>query len=140
MKSKLTSALAGLVLAFATAAPALAHHSFAMFDRSREVRLDGTIKEFRWINPHSWITVSVPAAGGQSVDWQIEMTSPNNLIMAGWKRTSLNPGDKVVMYVYPLKDGGAGGSFIRVQFPDGRVLSSMTSTSSGAAPQTGAAH
>jgi hypothetical protein len=137
MKTKLTSALA-LVIALAAAAPALAHHSFAMFDRSREVRLDGTIKEFRWINPHSWITVTVPATGGEPVDWQIEMTSPNNLVMAGWKRTSLNPGDKVVMFVYPLKDGGSGGSFVRVQFPDGRVLSSTSSTPASSAPPAAA--
>jgi hypothetical protein len=138
MKTKLTSALAGVALAFASAAPALAHHSFAMFDRSREVRLDGVIKEFRWINPHSWIAISVQGAGGASTDWSIEMTSPNNLVMAGWKRTSLNPGDKVVMFVYPLKDGGPGGSFVRVQLPDGRTLSSTGSTATSSAPPAAA--
>lgn len=137
MKTKLITALTA-ALTFAAAAPAFAHHSFAMFDRSREVRLDGVIKEFRWINPHSWIAITVPGAGGAATDWNVEMTSPNNLVMAGWKRTSLNPGDKVVMFVYPLKDGGPGGSFVRVQLPDGRILTSTSSTApASSAPPAG---
>jgi hypothetical protein len=123
MKSRPIAALTALAASLALmTGPALAHHSFAMFDRSKEVRLEGTVKEFSWTNPHSWIEIAVPNAGGDPVTWAIEMTSPNNLVGDGWKRTTLQPGDKVVLFVYPLKSGEPGGSFVAVRLADGKFL------------------
>ena len=123
MKTHSIAALTALVAALAlAAAPALAHHSFAMFDRSKEVRLEGTVKEFSWTNPHSWIEIAAPSADGEAVTWAIEMTSPNNLVGDGWKRTTLQPGDKVVLFIYPLKSGEPGGSFVAVRLADGKFL------------------
>jgi Family of unknown function (DUF6152) len=110
----------GLTLALA-AGSALAHHSFAMFDSTREVVLDGTIREFQWTNPHSWIQLIV-VEDGKEVEYSIEGSSPNILARRGWSKTTFNPGDRVKITVNPMKDGSKGGSFKSAEFPDGRKL------------------
>jgi hypothetical protein len=107
---------------------ALAHHSFAMFDQSREVSLVGTVTEFQWTNPHAFIHLSVvPASGGAAEVWDIELNSPNNLKRQGWKATSLKAGDKVTLRANPLRDPAhKGGLFISVTLPDGTVLGEAT--------------
>jgi hypothetical protein len=112
--SKAVLALAGLSLVSASAAPAFAHHSFAMFDNTKNVTLDGTIKEFQWTNPHSWIQIIVKDPAGKEVEYSIEGGSPNGLSRGGWKRTSLKPGDKAQVVIHPLKDGTNGGSLVTV--------------------------
>jgi hypothetical protein len=100
---------------------ALAHHSFAMFDNTKNVELDGTVREFQWTNPHSWIQLTV-MENGQSVEYSIEGTSPNGLARRGWTRTSLKPGDRVKVTMHPLKDGSKGGSFVKAVKADGTTL------------------
>ena len=112
--SKKMLALAGFATVALAGAPAFAHHSFAMFDSTKNLTLDGTSKEFQWTNPHSWIQIVVKDASGKDTEWSIEGGSPNGLARAGWKRTSLKPGDKAVAVVHPLKDGTAGGSLVTV--------------------------
>lgn len=114
-------AAAAVVLGAAWAGQALAHHSFAMFDLAKESTLVGTIKEFQWTNPHSWIEIDVPAASG-TVEWGIEGMSPNFLARRGWARDTLKPGDKVTLVIHPMKDGSHGGSFVRITLPDGTVM------------------
>ena len=112
----------GLVL-FA-AFPAVAHHSDAMFDSSKEVVINGTVKEFQYTNPHSWIQVLVPGtAGAAPVEWSVETAAPIVLLRAGIKPTSLQPGDKISLRMHPLKSGAAGGSLVEVKKEDGSTLS-----------------
>jgi len=106
----------------AIAAPALAHHSAAGIDRSKTVVLAGTVKQFGWQNPHSWMEVDVPGDNGVVTTWKVEMTSPAFLIRAGWKSSTVKPGDKVTVKVFPLKDGDPGGLFQSVTFADGSTL------------------
>ena len=114
-------ALCGLSLAVA-AVPAFAHHSGAMFERDKEVTLNGVIKELQWTNPHSWIEVMVPDATGKDVQWSLEMEGPNVMHRQGWNAKTIQPGDKVTIVAHPLKDGRSGGSYISIKLPDGRVL------------------
>ena len=102
-------------------APLAAHHSYAMFDMARTVQLEGTIARFKWQNPHAFIEVDV-AVNGKVERWAIEMTSPNNLIQEGWKRSSLKGGDKVMLYVHPLRSGARGGSYVGVRLANGSTL------------------
>ena len=104
--------------------PAFAHHSPAPFDRTKEVTLKGTVKEFRWQNPHTWIEVNVPnEKGGGETLWAFELTSPTYLVRAGWKSNTLKPGDKVTISGRPLKSGEAGSAiFTSVTLADGRTL------------------
>jgi Family of unknown function (DUF6152) len=106
--------LAATLLALLSGA-AFAHHSFAMFDQDKEVKLVGTIKEVQWTNPHIWVQVMAPnPANGQMVEWSIEGGSPNGLSRQGWRRNSLKAGDKVEITIHPLKNGENGGSLMKV--------------------------
>ena len=104
-------------------APALAHHSPAAFEASKSITLTGTVKEFRWQNPHTWIEVNVPNEKGEQVLWAFELTSPTYLVRAGWKSNTLKPGDKVTISGRPLKSGEPGSAiFTSVTLADGRTL------------------
>ncbi len=96
------------------AGPALAHHSGAMFDRSKVVELDGVVKEFGWNNPHSWIRLVANDATAGNLEWTVEMGSYNGLARAGWTKNTLKPGDHILLKVYPLKSGSPGGAFKEV--------------------------
>jgi len=113
--------LPGLLLTVA-AVPAMAHHSFSMFDDKREVVLKGVVKEFQWSNPHTWIQLNVTDAAGKVVEWSIEGGSPNLVGRQGWKRNTFKPGDEVEITIHPMRDGQPGGSFMRAVLPDGRKL------------------
>jgi Family of unknown function (DUF6152) len=110
------------VACFGLVAPVGAHHSAAGIDRSRTVTLVGTVKEFGWRNPHSYMEIDVPSETGGLVTWKVEMTSPAFLIRAGWKATTLKAGDKVTVKVFPLRDGDPGGLFQSVTLASGEVL------------------
>jgi hypothetical protein len=110
--------LAGITVAM-SAIPALAHHSFAMFDGEKTKVLEGTVKEFQWTNPHSWILMMVDNARGQPEQWAIEMGGPGRLAGQGWAATTLTPGMKIKIIVHPLRDGSNGGQFMAVTLPDG---------------------
>jgi hypothetical protein len=119
--------LAGLFAAIglATASPALAHHSFAMFDFGKVVTLKGTVKEFQWSNPHVILWVETDASASEAATlWSAELTSPGNLTRNGWTRTSLKPGDKIELEVNPLRDGKHGGGFHKATLVEtGQVFS-----------------
>jgi hypothetical protein len=120
--------------AIAAAAPAFAHHSPAAFEAQKTVTLVGTVKEFRWQNPHTWIEVMVPDEKGQPVLWAVELTSPTYLVRAGWKSTTLKPGDKVTVVGRPLKSGEPGSAiFTSVTLADGTTLRERPARLGGAA-------
>lgn len=118
MKTALRITLAAsLLLPFA----ASAHHSYSMFEMDRTVVLDATVARFKWQNPHSFIEADVATRAGAE-RWAIEMTSPNNLVQEGWKRTTLKPGDKVKIHVHPLRSGARGAAYSGIVLADGRTL------------------
>jgi hypothetical protein len=129
MKFK-TLGLASIAAAM-TAIPAFAHHSFAMFDGTKKVTLDGTIKEFDWTYPHMWIVLMVPDAQGLPQQWTIEMGAPSTAARDGWVPKTLTPGMKVSAVIRPLKDGTTGGQFLTVTLPDGKVLGANVGNDGG---------
>jgi hypothetical protein len=124
---------AAAIAAFLSAVPAAAHHSFAMFDAEKTQVLEGTVKEFQWTNPHSWIFLMVDNAQGQPEQWAIEMAGPAGLARQGWLPKTLRPGMKVKTVIHPLRDGNNGGQFMAVTLPDGTQMGSP-----GAAPSANA--
>lgn len=112
------------------------HHAAAGIDRSKTVTIEGTVKQFKWGNPHSWLDLEVSNGRGGVEVWSLEMTSPAFLVRAGWKATTLKPGDKVTVAAQPMKNGDPGGLFISVKLPDGRTL---TERPPAAAPAPAAA-
>jgi hypothetical protein len=115
------------------ASPAYAHHSMAGFDRNKTVTLVGTVKQFKWANPHSWIEMEVPNDKGGVDTWNIEMTSPAVLIRAGWKSTSIKPGDKVTVNAHPQQSGEPGGIFVSITLANGETLTDRPAQPSSAA-------
>ena len=86
----------GIALALSAGAlPAFAHHSYAEFDTDNKLTLKGTVKEFQWTNPHSWMLVMVPNASGQEEQWAVEFSSVSLLVSRGWKPKTVVPGDAV---------------------------------------------
>ncbi|HET7609188.1 MAG TPA: DUF6152 family protein [Gammaproteobacteria bacterium] len=110
--------------ALLTASAALAHHSFAMFDQSTTVTLAGTVKEFRWTNPHVFIEMLVKNDGGAEEQWSIEMTSPEHLARAGWRPSTLKPGDALTLSIHPMRDGIKGGQYLSGIGPKGPLAGS----------------
>ena len=120
-----------MVMAWALVATSYAHHSFAMFDQSKQLTLKGTVSDFQWTNPHAWIHLDVPNPNGVKDRWQVELNSPNNLKRQGWKSSSIKPGDQVTLVLNPLKDGSKGGLFVSITLPDGTVLGDPTRARGG---------
>jgi len=111
-----------LALAAAGSIPASAHHSFAMFDMTKNVTLTGTVRAFQWTNPHSYIQLMVPGAGGKQVEWSLEMGAPMYLYARGWRPGSLKAGTKVVITLHPLRNGKPGGVVQTVTGADGKAI------------------
>ena len=117
MKHRLSlAAVVAACLCLGAYMPALAQHTFSMFDAEKRVRLNGTVKEFQWTNPHVviWVVVNNAATSGP-VTWAVEHTSIGNLRRDGWTRETLKPGDKVEIVGNPLRDGGPGAGFVSLK-------------------------
>lgn len=118
-----TVGLVAQVIAVATFAmqPVLAHHSGAGFGtETREI--SGTVKEFQFTNPHSWIQVNVADATGKMVEWSVEWGSPNQLGRDGYRPSTFAPGTKVSLKVHPMKNGAPIAGFVAAKFSDGKTI------------------
>src|SRR5258707_10136773 len=133
MNSRIKRSLGALILAVTAAVswPAYAHHSFAVYDRSKVLTLKGNVKSFQWTNPHCVIWVMVqPEGGGEPQEWSFETTSPGVLTRGGWTRNSVKPGDRVSVEFNPLRDGSYGGGLeFRKPAVTGQKLSSLCTPS-----------
>ena len=121
MNLKAVSLIAIAVAAFT--APAIAHHSFAMFDDQKTVTLQGMVKEFEWVNPHSWLRITVnDEKTGKAAVWALELSSPSRLVTMGMHADSVKPGDVVSVTFHPMKDGTRGGQFMQATLPGGKQI------------------
>jgi hypothetical protein len=112
MNLRLASLTVTMTAAFA--APASAHHSFAMYDANRTMTLQGTVKQFEWVNPHSWLRVmATDERTGKPVLWTFEMGAPSQLTTTGIYANSFKPGDVVSVTFFPRKDGSRTGLVVR---------------------------
>jgi hypothetical protein len=118
MKTVLATMLVGSLLASVSHA----HHSIAAFDRNNPVSLSGTVKEFKYTNPHTWIYIMVPDGKGGEQQWELEGGSVNMVVRQGWTKDTLKAGQKVKLMIAPRKDGDAGGEWLRVLEVDGKPL------------------
>src|SRR4051794_10166709 len=109
------------VITAAQSTSAQAHHSFARFDAQRQVTVQGTVKEFQWTNPHSWIKLVVERRG-RLEQWAIELPGANDLVRQGWMSKTIAPGMVVTTTIRPLRDGTNGGQFLEAKLPDGTLL------------------
>jgi hypothetical protein len=126
--SKRATVLALLAASITWPLAAQAHHSFAAeFDATKVVHLEGTVVQFAWVNPHSWIYMDVKKPDGTVEHWKIEGGAPSLLLRRGWNRNSVQPGVKVVVNAFQARDGALRASARDVTFPDGRTLDAASS-------------
>jgi hypothetical protein len=108
----------------ATNGAAMAHHSFAMFDQVNLVELEGTVQEFKYVSPHSFIFLQVKNTDGETTVWNLEGVAPSALARTGWSGTTLKPGDEIKLTIQPLRSGAPGGQWSadKIKFKDGQPI------------------
>lgn len=100
-----------------------AHHSVAVYDRTKEVTLTGTVKSFQYTNPHSWLVVDVAEKSGKVTTWGFESEGPSSLMRAGVRKSDLPPGTKVVVVGHPMRDGRPAGQLVKAtRLSDNKVF------------------
>jgi hypothetical protein len=110
--------------ALVIASPAVAHHSFAMFDQEHPIEIEGTVREFRFSAPHTFIVLEVRNGDGRRATWTLEGGAPTALVRDGWSPDSLRPGDELRLKIAPLRSGAPGGWWTtgQTRFRDGRTI------------------
>jgi hypothetical protein len=118
------TALSASAVYLSTIGVAIAHHSFAMFDQENPIELEGTVQEFKYTSPHTFILLVVRDRGGENTVWNLEGGAPSNLVRDGWSSTTLKPGDEIRLTVEALWGGGPGGSWdaTKIRFKSGEPL------------------
>ena len=126
MKSVFCRNLLFAAFALAATVPAVAHHSYSMFDMEKNVTYKGTVLEYKWTNPHVHLIVDVRPGDGidpESVGtWDLEGASTNIMGRQGWTRSTFKAGDAITAVARPLKDGAKGAALYYVTLADGRRL------------------
>jgi hypothetical protein len=107
-----------------TSAGARAHHAFAMFEYGSSVEIEGTVLEFKYANPHAFITLKVKGKDGSVETWTLEGQPTPMLEREGWTAKTLKPGDQIKATIQPLRSGGTGGSWTpqELHFRDGKPV------------------
>ncbi len=119
MRRILATAISGLTL---VAAPTFAHHSAVMFDDGKAVTVKGTVKEFQYTNPHSWLLVDVKNPDGSVTTWGFEAEGPSTLTRAGIRKSDLMPGTELTITGHPMRDGRPAASWMHATRADGKEL------------------
>ena len=123
MRRGLAAVLAGGAM-LAAGGAASAHHSFAVFDIDHPLELHGTVQQFKFSSPHTFIVLAVETADGSTMIWNLEGASPSILVRDGWSNRSLKSGDQIRLSIDPLRSGAPGGAWSdqRVYFVSGQPV------------------
>jgi hypothetical protein len=113
MNTKILGTVVAATLLGAVATQAVAHHSGAMFDDKKEVTVSGTVKEFQYTNPHSWLLVDVKDKAGKVTTWGFEAEGPSTLTRAGIRKSDFAPGTPITITGHPMRDGRPAGAWMK---------------------------
>ena len=127
MKPTVVTLVATMAILSMVWRPVAAHHGAAAFenDPAKRLVLKGTVTQWIWANPHTFLQFDVKGDDGQVVHWVVEASNPPDMQNRGWTNRSFKAGDEVTVTVRPVKSGRPVGSIIQVQFADGHVLSAV---------------
>jgi DNA/RNA endonuclease YhcR with UshA esterase domain len=115
--------LVALLAVCLAAGPARSHHSNVAYEVTKVITVTGVVKEFQWVNPHTFVHLVVDDGKGGQVEWVAEGRAPGVLRRAGWSKSSLKPGETVTIDMSPAKDGSYTSIIARVTKADGTILS-----------------
>jgi hypothetical protein len=101
--------------------PLSAHHSYAMFDSTKQLTLGGNVRDFQWTNPHCFLQILIQRSGATQ-EWSIQMDNPQALYRKGWRPGSVKAGDKLTVVIHPTRDGSHSGRYVSGIGPDGKAL------------------
>jgi len=118
MTKAILLAIVGLAT-LVTAPVVSAHHSGTMFDDTKEVTVQGVVKEFQYTNPHSWLLVDVTGADGKVTTWGFEAEGPTTLMQMKVRRSDFTPGTKLTITGHPMKDGRPAAAWTKAIRADG---------------------
>ena len=121
LKNLKWTGLLAFAMTLGMVAPALAHHSHAMFDHTKQITVDGTVTEFVFRNPHVFLYVEAKGENGETQSYWIEMSNLPNMIRRGIGQETFKTGDKVKVNFHPLRDGRPGGSYVTIIGADGKT-------------------
>jgi hypothetical protein len=99
-----------------------AHHGTSLYDMNTEISLTGTVKEWTFENPHSWLWLNATRSGGSTEEWSIESAPPTYLARQGWSRSTLKAGEKITILISPLKREPKRGILLEVKRSSGETL------------------
>lgn len=99
-----------------------AHHSGVMFEETKEVTLEGVVKEFQYTNPHSWLLVDVKNPDGSVTTWGFEAEGPSTMMQRKIRRSDFAPGTKITITGHPMKDGRPAAAWTKAVRADGKVF------------------
>jgi hypothetical protein len=110
------------VVALCAPAAANAHHSYALFSHDKLTSIVGTVKEWKWANPHTYLVIAARKADGTTQDWTLVGSSPNMMSRWGWNAADIKVGDELQVDLYRAVDGQSIGQISAVFLPGGKVL------------------
>ena len=122
---RIVASFAAAVLLFQVGT-SVAHHSGEMFERDKTITLEGVVKEFQYVNPHSWLIVDVTKEDGSTETWGFEAEGPTILVRGGVFKNDLQPGDRITITARPMRDGRPAGIWSEVIKEDGTLLNWRT--------------
>ena len=110
-----------ILIAAVSTASVRAHHSFAVYEPTLQIRLSGVVTSFKWGNPHVYLEIDASdPKSGETRHWLLEGASTSILNRAGWKFNMLKPGDTVTVIVSPLRNGDPAALLKQLTLADGR--------------------
>jgi len=117
-------AVTAIAVAVVSAVSVTAHHSFAVYEPTLQIKLAGVVTTFRWANPHVYLEIdAADPKTGEARHWLLEGASTSILNRAGWKFNMLKPGDMVTVIVSPLRTGEPAALLKQLTLADGRKFS-----------------
>jgi hypothetical protein len=122
MKNSLGVSFLVMIGLLTVSVPLFAHHGNAEYGHAKQLTLKGTVTEWVWLNPHTFLKVDVKDDKGNVVHWLAEWSAPSSLINFGINRQTFKPGDEVTIFVLTPDNGAPVGRIQRVVLADGKTL------------------